>query len=142
MSDNSASEPAPIRWSLSRVVAAVIILIIVLGGIAYGIYSVTQNGSNTKQTIAKSNHLVNPTPPTSASNNNQKKTVAPSTTSGKSSAAVNKNTSSSTTSSTSSSSGQLTNTGPGNTAIVGFISAFLFGMLLHYLYLWRKRHLV
>jgi predicted PurR-regulated permease PerM len=126
------------------VFAAVIILIIVLGGIAYGIYSVTQNGSNTKQTIAKSNHLVNPTPP-SASKNNQKKTVAPSTTSGKSSAAVNKNTSSSTTSSTSStssSSGQLTNTGPGSTAVVGFISAFLLGMLLHYLYLWRKRHLV
>jgi len=141
VSDSSSNEQQhPREWSLSRVAGAVVILIVVLGGIAYGIYSLTNSSTSTKPTTSQSSHLVNPTPPptTSKTKTSTKPSNTSSTNGADAAKSSNQNSSSASTSPTSNST-QLTNTGPGDVAIIGFIVAFVLGGAIHYL--WRKRHL-
>ncbi len=138
MSDSSSNEQQhPRAWSLSRIAAAVIIVIVVLGGIAYGIYNLTKSSAPTKPTTAQSSHLVNPTPPSTTTKTKTSTTKSNNTSSA--SAANSSSQNSSSLSTSSSTHTQLTNTGPGDVAIIGFIVAFVVGGAIHYL--WRKRHL-
>ncbi len=138
MSDSSSNEQQhPREWSLSRIAAAVIIVIVVLGGISYGIYNLTKSSAPTNPTTAQSSHLVNPTPPSTTTKTKTSTTKSSNTSSA--SAANSSSQNSSSLSTSSSTHTQLTNTGPGDVAIIGFIVAFVVGVAIHYL--WRKRHL-
>jgi cobalamin biosynthesis Mg chelatase CobN len=141
MNNEPINEERPIRWSLFRIVAAVSVLVIVLGGIVYGIYSLTQSSSNVEQVPLNSNHLVFPKPSTSKAKT--KGTNSSTTSSGKTATTTstnNTNTSqqNASGSTAAASSGQLSNTGPGNSIFIGFVAAFVIGAFLHYG--WRKRH--
>ncbi len=125
------------KWSISRIISAVVLVLIVLGAIAYGIYSLTQSSSPSHNQTATTTHLTAPSPNTKSKSSSKNKTnaaankqpvasanTAPSTTNQPSSSTV------------SGSSKQLTNTGPGETALYGFILASIIGYSIHFF--WRK----
>lgn len=129
------------RWAPSRVASAAVLALLVLGGIAYGIYSLTagSSGPSSSTSTIGGTHLVNPAPqaatnpPTGSSKSSPSKTApAPSS----KTPATSSPSSSSPSSTGASSTGQLTNTGPGDTAFIGFVSAAAIGTILHYS--WRK----
>ncbi len=127
----SEVEETPRRWSATRIASAAILLIVILGAVAYGIYSWANSGSNTKhnQTASNSvtnnsaNNLAQPFPKTNSSGSNSSAGASGSTTNGVSGQSA-------------SNSSTLTNTGPGETALIGFMAATAVGTLIHYG--WRR----
>ncbi len=128
MTDNQA----PLRWSASRIISAAVLLIVVLGAIAYGIYSLATGGGS-KPNIAVNNSHSFPAP---NSNTQPGSNSSPATSPGSGSAATNSTGSSSQTGTASTS--NLSNTGPGDTALIGFMAAFIIGTTAHYG--WRRLH--
>jgi len=123
MSDlDGSNEGTPTRWSVSRVIAAVFVLVVILAGVGYGIYSLTRP---TKASPAVSSHLV--APKTTTNKPTTSPTTKPTTTQVKPAVTPPPATTK-----------QLTNTGPGNIAIIGFLAAFLVGAAFHYG--WRNKH--
>lgn len=112
---NDNGSNMPMRWAASRIASAVILILLVLGGLAYGIYSLV-NSSDTTPTPHSTTHtkqapitkVTAPTPSSSIAAQTPSDTQT-----------------------------QLTNTGPGDVALIGFIGASLIGGLGHYA--WRKR---
>lgn len=144
MSDSPVNEQPPTRWSLSRIISAVILLIIVVVGISYGIYDLTSKGSNSaNHSVSNGSHLVNPTPPTSTKNKstttNTKGVNNPAISTNANTNNATKQTTSTSPTTPAVSSNKLTNTGPGDVAVIGFIGAFSIGFAIHYS--WRRRHI-
>ncbi len=142
---NDAGSEEPRRWAPSRIASAAVLVILVLGGVAYGIYSLTSSGgsgSNSPFSTKNNQHLTSPKP---KSSNNAPIANNNSSSSNKSTSGSTKSTNDTSTSggSTPSSGGssttsgqQLSNTGPGDTAIIGFAAAAVLGTVAHYG--WRK----
>lgn len=122
MVDDNGNEPR--RWAPTRVASAAILLVLVLGGLAYGIYSLV-NTSSTNTTTHP--HAVEPALKPKQNSAPVKPTTTPSTTT------TSPAPSSSTTAPQSHS---LTNTGPGDAALYGFMAATIIGTLSHYG--WRR----
>lgn len=149
MADVNNGSGEPRRWAPSRIASAAVLVLLVLGGIAYGIYSLTSNGSNNSNNVnpnsSKSQNLTNPAPQKGTSKSTPPKTA---TNGGKTSTSGSKSSGTSSSSSSASSSasggatpsttanGQLSNTGPGDVAAVGFVVASVVGAFAHYG--WRK----
>lgn len=130
MADKTNETEEPRRWAPSRIASAAILALLVLGGIAYGIYSLTGgSGNNNKSSTSNSQNLTAPKPKTSQA---PKTSSTPPATSGSSSTSAANGSSSA----TSSQGGSLSNTGPGDTALIGFVGATLLGTAVHYG--WRK----
>ncbi len=147
---NVTPDNEPRKWSVSRIASAAILLILFFGGIAYAIYSFTQ-GSGSSSNQAASNNQTLPgitqqksSPSTGSTKSSTPKSSAPTgsgntsstkTTTGASSAGSGQQSSQSTGSSTTAgSSSQLANTGPGDTALIGFVVASILGTISHYGY--------
>ena len=111
-----------LKWSGTRIVSALILALILLGGVAYGIFSVV-NGSGTSTKPLSQSHISAPRSNNrSRSSNNNVSTKANSNAS-KSSGSV---------ASGANNNSHLTNTGPGQTAFYGFIAAVILGYFLRY----------
>ncbi len=121
MVDDDGNEPR--RWAPSRVASAGILVVLILGGLAYGIYSLV----NTSSTTTTHPHTVAPALKPKQNSSPAKPTTTPGATTTSpapfSSAKVPP-------------SNSLSNTGPGDTALYGFISATIIGTLSHYG--WRR----
>lgn len=130
--DNIEIPPQQSRQlSINRVVLAVLGLIIILVGAVYGIYSLSQPSARNKPAVS-TNKLVSPHP----ANNNQTNSSAATTPNKNGSVASNSGTAQSNNQPGTGSS-QLTNTGPGDTAAIGFIVATMFGAAIHYS--WQRK---
>ena len=124
------------RWSASRIIAAVILLFIIAGGLAYGIYSWTYNNTTHSTARASNSSSSNsgstpPVPISSPTHNNgssSSNVAAPNNGEGTSSTPVSTTPAPTAT--------QLTNTGPGDTALIGFMVATVLGTVIHYR--WRR----
>ncbi len=127
---------APRRWAINRIVSVAILMLLVLGGVAYGVYNLTSGSSSNllhkTKTTTNESHLASPVrqKKTNNSSNSYNQTNL---STGSIGAASNKATGLSVTPS----SGQLTNTGPGNVAFVGFGIVTVISTIFHYG--WRKR---
>lgn len=153
MANDQGSEESR-RWAPSRIASATVLVLLVFGGIAYGIYSLTSSsgsGSNNNNPLSTSNnqHLTSPKPRSSnthsVTNNNSPSTTNKSASGGSSVGAKTSDgvsnisgtaPSVSNNSSAPQSNQQLSNTGPGNIAMIGFVVAALLGTIAHYG--WRK----
>lgn len=136
------------RWSASRIASASVLLLLVLAAIAYGIYSWVASGSSSSKSTAINQHIVAPAPNTKngSSPKSNKSTTSKTTVNApaKGSSSVSANAGSNGTSTAKSASGStattsLSNTGPGDTAAIGFVAASVLGTALHYG--WRRRNL-
>ena len=124
--NNATSSGVPLRWAPSRIASAVILVLLIIGGIVFGTYSVVNNtpapATPKSQSAPKSNNTMppaktsTPTAPTSPSTSN----AGP-------------------TSTTSAAPNQLTNTGPGSAVYIVFASVTLLASALHYSYRWLRR---
>ncbi len=121
--ETNSDSSVPMRWAAKRVASAAILVILILGGLSYGIYSLVNTGSS--PTVSK---------PQSSSSSKTKAALPKQTASNVPSTSTSQ--ASTPTSSTSQTSGQLTNTGPGDVALIGFISVTFVAALAHYT--WRK----
>ena len=144
---NVSADNEPREWSFSRIASAAILLILFFGGIAYAVYSFTQgSGSNSSSKQSATNILpsqstgsgVKPKTQTKSSSTSKTAPSNNATTSKSQAATSNSGASSGTSTAQSATAGtsQLTNTGPGNTAMIGFIVAAVLGTIGHYG--WRK----
>lgn len=139
MADNNGSIE-PRRWAPNRIASAAVLALLVCAGVAYGIYSLTSSNGSNQSTTSGNQQLTSPSP------NSRGSTKAPSSSqpsskgSANSQPSVSSNSGSNSSTTTSggavSQGGQLTNTGPGDTAVIGFGIAFMVGTLGHYS--WRK----
>ena len=128
-SNNESGQPR--RWELSRIASAAVLVLIALGGLAYGIYSLIGNST-------PSNSGVN-APPASSTRPTQSVSPNSQLPSNYSSVSGTPSLSNNAAQNSSSSSGvQLSNTGPGNVALYGFVIASLLGTVGHYG--WRRHH--
>ena len=105
------------RWGGSRIASALILILIVLGGVSYGIYSIIKP-ANSSAPSTKTNQTTNQPSKTTESNNS------------------NRSTSTNAQSAQTSTPTELTNTGPGDGVLIAFISVAAFSTTLHYA--WRK----
>lgn len=150
----------PRRWSSSRIISAAVLIVIVLAAIAYGVYNLTQNGNSRSNTAINSGNLVAPTPSKSNSNTTKlnsgtshgvngpsHKTTSQtkSNTKSNSSTGVASNAGTASTNGSANPAGtpaptapsnQLTNTGPGDSALFSFMFVAFLGSVAHYG--WRK----
>lgn len=143
------SEADTRRWSASRIASAAVLLVLVLAAIAYGIYSWVASGSSSSKTTATNQQLTAPVPnsKSGSSTTNNKTTNSKNTTKSTSNGAVSSSVGSNGTNAAKSASGSsstagttsLSNTGPGDTAAIGFIAASVLGTAFHYG--WRRRNI-
>jgi type VI protein secretion system component VasK len=115
------------NWPLLRIISASLLVLVVLALIGYGIYSVVNNNSSNKV-------ATNALPKTPAGISQQQNNSATNPNSNQAGGAP---TSGSSATTMPSSPSQLTNTGPGNSVIIGFSLAFAGGTALHYV--WRRQ---
>jgi hypothetical protein len=117
--ETNSESSVPMRWAAKRIASAAILVLLILGGLSYGIYSLVNTGSSPTVSKPQSSSKVKAPAPkqtttsTSPSVASQASTPIPTPT-------------------TAQTSGQLTNTGPGDVALVGFISVTLVAALTHY----------
>ena len=121
MVDDNGDEPR--RWAPSRVASAAILVVLVLGGLAYGIYSLV----NTSSTTTTRPHAVEPALKPKQNSAPAKPATTPSATTTPTAPSS---------STTAPQSHSLTNTGPGDAALYGFMAATIIGTLSHYG--WRR----
>jgi hypothetical protein len=110
------------KWSISRIASAILLALIVLGGAAYGIYSLVSSGPS-KPSVT---HHV-------ATNQSAKSPKAATTTPPSTKSTTGESSSPNTNSNVAPSSGNLTNTGPGEDALIWFGAATAIGTAGHYL---------
>ncbi len=107
------------RWAPSRIASALVLVIVILGGAAYGIYTLTSSSPSKPSVSSQSPKEQSTKSPNSGTNN--------------SSSGSNPGSSNSTPSTNQgNSSGSLTNTGPGDTALISFIAFSAIGTVTHY----------
>ncbi len=117
----ASNEPGvPMRWAAKRIASAIILVALILSGLGYGIYSILNNSSSPAVSKPQSSSKVAASKPKPTTNNPPSSSVS-SAASG-STAVVPAATAS----------GQLTNTGPGDVAIIGFMGVSLIASLAHY----------
>ena len=128
----SEVEGTPRRWSATRIASAAVLLIVILGAIAYGIYAWVNSGGSGKHNQTASNSVTNSSP------NNNLAQPFPKANNSNGSGSTNGSSANNSTSgqSAANSTTQLSNTGPGDTTLIGFLAATVTGTAVHYG--WRK----
>lgn len=126
----SEEENNNLKWSGTRIVSAAVLSLLVLAAIAYGIFTLVNNGSIVSNKPVTQKHQIAsvPSPAPGQKNNNN----AASNNSAKSNQTNNSIVGNSNSSSSLSSTKQLTNTGPGQTALYAFIGAVIVGYSIRY----------
>ena len=111
----------PMRWAARRIATATLLVLLVLAGLGFGIYSLLNNASVSAPTTKQPSHSAIAKQPAKANNN---PVSVPST--------------ATTQTQTATSQSALVNTGPGTTSslLFVFMASTLIGMVVHYS--WRK----
>lgn len=139
-----APDIEPREWSVRRIATTVILLILLVGGVVYSIYSFTRGSgpSNSNQAISNSSNGAISSKPKESGGSTNKSSASPSPAPSSSpvvgSASGSSQSSPTATPAAPNNSGasQLTNTGPGDTAFISFAVASIVGTIGHYG--WRK----